>query len=44
MIDFYSFGRIVVDGKEYTSDVIIYPTMLMVIGGERKATDSRHVD
>jgi len=25
MIDFYSFGRIVVDGKEYNCDVIIYP-------------------
>ena len=25
MIDSYSFGRIVVDGKEYTSDVIILP-------------------
>lgn len=25
MIELYSFGRIVVDGKEYTSDVIIYP-------------------
>jgi hypothetical protein len=25
MIEFYNFGRIVIDGKEYTSDVIIYP-------------------
>jgi len=25
MIELYSFGRIVIDGKEYTSDVIIYP-------------------
>lgn len=25
MIDSYSFGRIVVDGEEYTSDVIIFP-------------------
>ena len=25
MIDFYDFGRIVVDGKAYTSDVIIFP-------------------
>lgn len=24
-IDDYSFGRIVIDGKTYTSDVIIYP-------------------
>jgi hypothetical protein len=24
-IDDYSFGRIVVDGKTYTSDVIVYP-------------------
>ncbi|MEA2089285.1 MAG: Mth938-like domain-containing protein [Thermoproteota archaeon] len=25
MIESYSFGRIVVDGKRYTTDVIIYP-------------------
>jgi hypothetical protein len=25
MIESYSFGRIVIDGKTYTSDVIIYP-------------------
>ena len=25
MIDSYDFGRIVVDGKAYTSDVIIFP-------------------
>ena len=25
MIDSYSFGRIVVDGKTYTSDIILYP-------------------
>jgi hypothetical protein len=25
MIDSYEFGRIVIDGKTYTSDVIIYP-------------------
>ena len=25
MIDSYTFGRIVVDGKSYTSDLIIYP-------------------
>jgi len=25
VIDGYSFGRIVVEGKEYTSDLIIYP-------------------
>lgn len=24
-IDYYSFGRIVIDSKDYTSDVIIYP-------------------
>lgn len=27
-IDSYSFGRIVIDGKEHTSDVIIYPDRL----------------
>jgi len=26
MIDSYDFGRIVISGKEYTQDVIIYPT------------------
>ncbi len=25
MIESYDFGRIVIDGKEYTQDVIIYP-------------------
>lgn len=25
MIDSYSFGKIVIDGKTYTSDIIIYP-------------------
>lgn len=25
MIDAYDFGRIVIDGREYTGDVIIYP-------------------
>ena len=25
MIDFYEFGKIIVDGKEYTSDIIIFP-------------------
>ena len=25
MIDSYSFGRIIIDGKKYTSDVIIFP-------------------
>ncbi len=25
MIDSYSFGRIVIDGKTYTSDIILYP-------------------
>lgn len=24
-IDYYSFGRITIDGKDYSSDVIIYP-------------------
>ncbi|UCF13825.1 MAG: Mth938-like domain-containing protein [Thermoplasmatales archaeon] len=25
LIDSYSFGRIVIDGKTYTSDIILYP-------------------
>ncbi len=24
-IDYYSFGRITIDGKDYSSDVIVYP-------------------
>jgi hypothetical protein len=29
MIDSYGFGRIVIDGKKYTSDVIIFPNQVM---------------
>jgi len=29
MIDSYGFGRIVIDGKQYTSDVIIFPNRVM---------------
>lgn len=29
MIDSYGFGRIVIDGKKYTSDVIIFPNRVM---------------
>ncbi len=29
MIDSYSFGRIVIDGKEYDADVIIFPHRVM---------------
>lgn len=29
MIEDYSFGRIVIDGKTYTSDVIIFPDRVM---------------
>ena len=29
MIDSYGFGRIVIDGKKYTSDVIIFPDRVM---------------
>lgn len=29
MIDSYSFGKIKVDGKTYTSDVILYPDRVM---------------
>ncbi len=25
MIEFYDFGKIIIDGKEYSNDVIIYP-------------------
>jgi hypothetical protein len=25
MIEFYDFGKIIIDGNEYTSDVIVYP-------------------
>jgi len=29
MIDFYDFGHIVIDGKRYTTDVIIFPERVM---------------
>ena len=29
MIDSYDFGRIVIDGKKYTNDVIIFPNRVM---------------
>ena len=29
MIDSYNFGHIVIDGKEYTTDVIIFPDHVM---------------
>ena len=29
MIDSYSFGRIVIDGRRYTNDVIVFPNRVM---------------
>ena len=29
MIDSYDFGKIVIDGKQYTSDLIIFPNQVM---------------
>ncbi len=29
MIDSYDFGRIVIDGKKYTNDIIIFPDRVM---------------
>jgi hypothetical protein len=28
LIDFYSFGQIIVDGKRYTNDIIIFPNRI----------------
>ncbi|MEM3578264.1 MAG: Mth938-like domain-containing protein [Candidatus Bathyarchaeia archaeon] len=38
MIDSYDFGVIVVNGKRYTSDVIIFPERVLTVGGEGKDT------
>lgn len=43
MIDSYSFGRIVVDGRRYTSDVIIFPDRVRD-NWWRKEGHSIHVD
>ena len=29
MIDSYSFGRIVIDGRSYTADVVVFPNRVM---------------
>ncbi len=43
MIDSYGFGRIVIDGASYTSDVIVYPDR---VDGSwwRKEGHSLHID
>ncbi len=43
MIDSYSFGRIVVDGRRYTSDIIIFPDRVRD-NWWRKEGHSLHVD
>jgi hypothetical protein len=40
MIDAYHFGWMVVDGKAYTSDVIIFPDRVKANCGVRKDTHS----
>jgi len=42
MIDSYDFGRIVIDGKKYTSDVIIFPNRVMG-GWWRKEGHGLHI-
>lgn len=39
MIDSYEFGAIVINGKRYSSDVIIYPGRYKMIGGEKRGTN-----
>ena len=43
MIDSYDFGRIVIDGKEYTSDLIIFPNRVMG-GWWRKEGHRLHIN
>jgi len=43
VIDSYDFGRIVIDGKQYTSDLIIFPTRVMS-GWWRKEGHRLHID
>ena len=43
MIDSYDFGKIVIDGKQYTSDLIIFPSRIMS-GWWRKEGHRLHVN
>jgi hypothetical protein len=43
VIESYDFGRIVVDGKEYTTDVIIFPDRVED-GWWRKASHQLHIE
>lgn len=43
MIDSYDFGRIVIDGKTYISDLIIFPTRVMT-GWWRKEGHRLHIN
>jgi len=43
MIDSYDFGKIVIDGKQYTSDLIIFPSRIMS-GWWRKEGHRLHID
>jgi hypothetical protein len=43
MIESYDFGRIVVDGKEYTNDLIIFPDRVEA-GWWRKAGHQLHIE
>jgi len=38
MIESYNFGKIIINSKEYNSDIIIYKKVSMINGGEEKAT------
>ena len=44
MIDDYSFGRVVIDNKEYTSDIIIYPDGRVQDSWWRKSGHSLCID
>jgi len=43
MIDSYDFGRIVIDGKQYTSDLIIFPNRVLS-GWWRKEGHLLHIN
>ena len=44
IIEHYSFGRITVDGKTYTSDVIIYPGRVDASWWRREGHNLQAVD
>ena len=40
MIDSYGFGVMVINGRRYTSDVIVFPEKVIMAGGEGRGIKS----